>query len=286
MKLQAATAVVIAASALATSIVLLPPSNRTPQGPTVETVTIKPTSFTYRFPGEFLMAGRVVDGALHEVRLRHPLEIMTYQVSATEYAACVAEGACRPADSSGSANDRPVTGVSYLDAVSYAEWLSSETGERWRLPTDEEWVFAAAERFGDDALGNVEGESSNPAARWLAAYQGRNAREARDAIPKARGYFGSNSRGLHDIAGNVWEWTSTCYTRTHIDPAGEPLQRTENCGVRVAGGQHRGYMTNFLRDGKSGGCAAGMAPDNLGFRLVREPAPSLARRLWRGIARG
>jgi formylglycine-generating enzyme required for sulfatase activity len=285
MKLQTATAIVIAASALAAGIVPLPPSNRTAPRLTIETVTIKPTSFAYRLPGEFLMAGRVVDSALHEARLRQPIEIMTYQVSAAEYAACVAEGACRPADSSVTANDLPATGVSYLDAVSYAEWLSSETGARWRLPTDEEWVFAAAERFRDDALGNIEGES-NPAVRWLAAYQGRNARETRDTIPKAKGHFGSNSRGLQDVAGNVWEWTSTCYARTHVAPTGEPLQRTENCGVRVTGGQHRGYMTNFLRDGKSGGCAAGMAPDNLGFRLVREPAPSLAHRLWQGIPRG
>lgn len=286
MKFLAATVAGITAGAIAAGLALLPPSDRATPRSSIETVTIKPVSFAYRLPGEFLLAGRVVDGALHDVRLRHPLEIMTYQVSSAEYAACVAEGACQPVDSSGAANNLPVTGVSYLDAVNYADWLSTKTGESWRLPTDEEWSFAAAERFGDDALADVEDEVGNPAARWIAAYRGYNAREARDATPKAKGHFGKNSRGLQDIAGNVWEWTSTCYTRTHVDPAGEPLQRTENCGVRVTGGQHRGYMTNFLRDGKSGGCAAGMAPDNLGFRLVREPAPSLARRLWQGIARG
>jgi hypothetical protein len=36
-------------------------------------------------------------------------------------------------------------------------------------------------------------------------------------------------------------------------------------------------MSYFIRDGKSGGCAAGMAPDNLGIRLVREPDSLLAR---------
>ena len=47
-------------------------------------------------------------------------------------------------------------------------------------------------------------------------------------------------------------------------------QRVENCGVHVVEGFHRTYMSNFIRDGKSGGCAVGTPPDNLGFRLVRE----------------
>jgi formylglycine-generating enzyme required for sulfatase activity len=285
MKLLTATVAGVMAGAITAGLTLLAPGHRPTPRSLIETVTIQPTSFAYRLPGEFLMAGRVVDGALRKARLRHALEIMTYQVSAAEYGACVAEDACRAADGSVTANILPVTGVSYLDAVKYADWLSFKTGERWRLPTDEEWIFAAAERFGDDALGSVGGGKNDPAARWLAAYQGRNAREARDAIPKSKGYFGANTLGLYDIGGNVWEWTSTCYTRTHVDPAGRTLQGTENCGVRVIGGKHRGYMTNFLRDGKSGGCAAGMAPDNLGFRLVRDPASSIARRLWKHIVR-
>lgn len=286
MKLQTSTVAVAAAGMLTVSLALLPPTDRAGSRTLVETVTIQPKAFAYRQPGEFLVLGRVADGPRLDARLPQPLEIMTYQVSAAEYGRCVADGACQPADGVGATADPPVTGVSYLDAVSYAAWLSRKTGESWRLPTDEEWAFAAAEKFGDDALGSVEDERTNPAARWLAAYRERNAREGRDTIPKERGHFGRNAHGLYDIAGNVWEWTSTCYTRSHVDAAGKPVQRTENCGVRVTGGRHRGYMTNFLRDGKSGGCAAGMAPDNLGFRLVKDPAPSLARLLWRGLARG
>jgi formylglycine-generating enzyme required for sulfatase activity len=286
MKLQAATVAAITASTIAAGMFLFPPVERRAPRSYIETITIKPNSFAYRLPGEFLIAGRVVDGPQLDTHLQHPFEIMTYQVSAAEYGVCVAEGACQPADSSGNAKNIPVTGVSYVDAVNYARWLSAKTGESWRLPSDKEWAFAAAERFSDDALGAIEDDRNNPTARWLAAYQERNARGARDTIPKAKGHFGPNSRGLYDIAGNVWEWTSTCYTRTHVSATGEPAQRTENCGVRVTAGQHRGYMTNFLRDGKSGGCAAGMAPDNLGFRLVRDPPPSLARRLWQGMARG
>ena len=63
--------------------------------------------------------------------------------------------------------------------------------------------------------------------------------------------------------------------------------RTDNCGVRVVEGLHRAYMSNFVRDGKSGGCAVGTPPEHLGFRLVRDDSPLAhsrlaAARLWEG----
>jgi hypothetical protein len=42
------------------------------------------------------------------------------------------------------------------------------------------------------------------------------------------------------------------------------------CGVRVAEGRHRAYVTDFIRDARAGGCASGVPPSHLGFRLVRE----------------
>jgi len=54
-----------------------------------------------------------------------------------------------------------------------------------------------------------------------------------------------------------------------------------NCGVHVVEGFHRTYMSNFIRDGKSGGCAVGTPPDNLGFRLVHDRAGFLQAALRR-----
>lgn len=290
------SAAIAAISALGAAALLIPPADapastgRPGIVAPIETVTVKFGRFAYHIPGEFLKAGRVVAAPVVDRQQRRSVEMMKYQVSAAEYAACVAENACQPADGRAGA-DVPVTGVNWRDATAYAKWLSLRTGENWRLPTDEEWAFAAAERFGADASGAEAEDSVNPAARWLAAYRYRAAPRERDMQPKERGYFGLNSNGLADLSGNVWEWTDTCYERIRIDAAGRQTETTVNCGVRVIGGQHRGYMSNFLRDGKSGGCAAGMAPpDNLGFRLVREPAPAigvaLLRRLVGPEARG
>jgi hypothetical protein len=69
-----------------------------------------------------------------------------------------------------------------------------------------------------------------------------------------------------------------------LDAADDTVSSKANCGVRVVEGQHRAYVTDFIRDARAGGCAAGVPPDNLGFRLVREPPPLVAR-LSAGIGR-
>ena len=58
--------------------------------------------------------------------------------------------------------------------------------------------------------------------------------------------------------------------RSVQNDAGEIISNSPNCGVRVAEGRHRAYVTDFIRDARAGGCAVGVPPRNLGFRLVRE----------------
>ena len=85
------------------------------------------------------------------VRFERPLAIMKHQVSVADYQRCVDDGACRALDRGVVvAADRPAVQVSWHDANAYAAWLSRKTGERYRLPTDEEWAFAAGSRFKDD----------------------------------------------------------------------------------------------------------------------------------------
>lgn len=59
-------------------------------------------------------------------------------------------------------------------------------------------------------------------------------------------------------------------------PISEISSTTVNCGVRVAEGAHRAYVTDFIRDARADGCAQGVPPANLGFRLVREERSWLA----------
>lgn len=242
-----------------------------------DVVSLPAGTISYRLPGEFTRAGRPADAPVETFRTAG-LAIMKRQVTTAEYQACVAAGACPAlAPATQTAPDRPVVQVSWRDARAYAGWLSSMTGSYYRLPTDAEWVYAAGDRFRDDAL--PETEDPDPAKRWIARYEQEAARE-READRKAQpvGHFGTNDRGLLDIAGNVWEWTDTCYRRVALEG-----EETVNCGIRVVEGRHRSYMTDFIRDPRSGGCAVGTPPSNLGFRLVRDD--SLLRNLRERLRR-
>ncbi|UCI08779.1 SUMF1/EgtB/PvdO family nonheme iron enzyme [Mesorhizobium sp. B1-1-8] len=247
------------------------PARPAPAATASEMVVLDPGSFNHPQPGEFLQDSHPVAAPISKESIVSPLQIMKFQVSASEYEQCVAEGGCKPADSVLVGN-LPITGVSFMDAQAYASWLSARTGETWRLPTDTEWAYAAGERFRADIEGG-EGDPNNPARRWLAQYRTEAALARKpDPEPRALGSFGTNSRGLADIAGNVWEWTSTCYVHVTMSGGGTQIASSvSNCGVHVVEGFHRTYMSNFIRDGKSGGCAVGTPPDNLGFRLVRDP---------------
>ena len=203
------------------------------------------------------------------VRFNAPLTIMKHQIELGRLSALRRRWRV-PALDRGVivAADRPVVQVSWHDANAYAAWLSKKTGEHYRLPTDEEWAFAAGSKFRDDGLPVDE---SDPSRRWLARYERESDRAPADPQARTFGSFGANENDLLDLGGNVWEWTSTCFVRTVLNDVGGALSKNSNCGVRVTEGQHRSYVTDFIRDARAGGCAAGLPPSNLGFRLVREP---------------
>ena len=104
--------------------------------------------------------------------------------------------------------DYPVGQVAHADAAAYARWAHK------RLPTEAEWEFAA--RGGLAGRQYVWGDELRPGGRWMAnIYQGDF--PARDtgadgfAGLAPVGKFPPNAYGLHDMAGNVWQWCADWY---------------------------------------------------------------------------
>jgi formylglycine-generating enzyme required for sulfatase activity len=247
----------------------------TPVVDDTEFANLAPADFNYRMAGDFARAGRPVDPLHSTTRLSETLRIMKRQVTVAEYRQCIEASACPRIALADAGRDMPVVGVNWHDAEAYAIWRSKMTGLTYRLPTDREWTFAAAESVKDEVAPLID--PTDPAQAWIARYEAESARAGSLVLaPQPVGAFGRNSNGLLDVGGNVWEWTSSCFVRATLDGEGMRVTNT-NCGVRVVEGAHRTYMTDFIRDPRTGGCAAGVPPANLGFRLVVVPRRSRMR---------
>jgi len=125
-------------------------------------------------------------------------EMGTYQVTFDEYDLfCLDTAKGKPDDNGWGRGRRPVINVSWEDAVEYLEWLSEKTKKVFRLPTEEEWEYAA--RAGTTtkwSFGNNAKELEKYA--WYKENSGGKTHSVGGKEP--------NPWGLYDVHGNVWEW--------------------------------------------------------------------------------
>lgn len=195
--------------------------------------------------GSFSMGndrGHSSERPAHMVFLRHNFAIGKYEVTVGEWNRCVAEDRCaRLSGVESATEDSPLRNVSWVDAQQFVKWLSELTGKNYRLPSEAEWEYAA--RGGTETLywwGDQVG-ASNVACRKCG---GDWAREA----PPEVGNFSANPFGIHDMNGNIAEWTEDCWRNSYTNATTDGSAVVENnCGRRVLrGGSWRSSNTEFL----------------------------------------
>ena len=113
-----------------------------------------------------------------------------------------------PGSSNKGLDNHPVVHISYRDAEAYAKWVGKE------LPSEAEWEFAA--RGGLEGAEYVWGDELTPEGRhmaniWQGEFPYRNTLDDGFEYTAPVGSFPPNGYGLHEMAGNVWEWTTDWY---------------------------------------------------------------------------
>lgn len=231
-----------------------------------EVVNIKPGSFTMGcLQGRDDVEGAECrdDDAAHDVTITRPFALGKYEVTFLEYDYSVwdrqrqGERIEFPNDYGWGRFERPVIGVSWDDAKAYVKWLSEKTGVPYRLPTEAEWEYAAragtgtgywwGTKFAKDRA-NCQGDRTSPAG----------------SLPAA------NPWGLHDMAGNVYEWVEdwhAAYAReTTTNPHGP---RTGQYRV-LRGGAWFDHARN-CRAAYRSFILPGYRDYDFGFRVSRSP---------------
>ena len=137
------------------------------------------------------------------VQIATGFEMGVYAVTFEEYDRyCEATGEKAPEDEGWGRGRRPVMNVSWEEATAYSAWLSEETGQPYRLPTESEWEYAARAGtetrywYGDEADATK-----------------MNVEKSKKKQTVEVGGYPANPWGLYEVHGNVLEWTTTTAER-------------------------------------------------------------------------
>ena len=208
---------------------------------------------------------------VRSVTLR-PFKLGKYEVTFAQWDACVADGGCLSggedyglaADDFAGRGHRPVGYISWNDAQTFIEWLNDRTDGNFRLPTEAEWEYAAragstTEYSWGDNIGSNRANCIGCGSEW----------DGGSPVPV--GYFPANAWGLHDMHGNVEEWTEDCW---HEDYTGAPSDGSAwisgHCFVRMVRGGGTDNTPRALRSAFRNVYFRWERWYSIGFRLAQD----------------
>ena len=259
---------------------------------------------SYRMGSPSYEQGRQVEGPVHEVTIAVPFAIGVYEVTVAEFGRFVDEtgysagSSCRTYEGGkyedragrgwrnpgfGQSGRHPVACVNWNDAQAYVAWLSRETGEEYRLPSESEWEYAAragtatARYWGEGESGqcrHANGADASLKERysdWPSLVA--SCRDGHVHTAPA-GSFAANGWELHDMLGSVWEWTEDCWNGSYAGaPSDGNAWEHGDCSVRALRGGSWLSKPSVLRAAYRDRITTGVRFYFIGFRVVRMLAP-------------
>ena len=199
----------------------------------------------------------------HMVRIDYEFAVGKYPVTFDQWDACVKDGGTEhsPSDFGWGRGNRPVINVSWADTQLYLRWVSKFTGNTYRLLSEAEWEYAA--RAGSQSIysfGDDEKELGRYA--WFEENSGEKTHPVGEKLP--------NAFGLHDMHGNVWEWTQDCWNENYSGAPTDGSARTAgDCSQRVVRGGSWFNDPQNLRSAYRFGNSSAFRGSGLGFRVAR-----------------
>ena len=181
----------------------------------------------------------------------------------------------------GQSGRHPVACVNWNDAQAYVAWLSRETGEQYHLPSESEWEYAAragtttARYWGEGESGQCR-HANGADASTKERYSGWTVASCRDGHVHTApvGSLTANAWGLHDMLGNVWEWTGDCWNGSYSGaPSDGSAWEYGECNRRVLRGGSWFSKPSDLRAANRIRNSTGNRNDYCGFRVARTLAP-------------
>lgn len=217
------------------------------------------------------------EGPVREVSVAR-FAMAKYEVTFGQYEACRTAGACahdpksiRPSNPLWVMDDRPVFDLNVREAQAYVDWLNTQVdGTPYRLPSEAEWEYAA--RAGTTTPFYTGEEITSEQANYNGTRGYNNGAKGGGYLrmPVAVGSYPANPFGLHDMLGNIAEWTADCYTRTYagLPRDGKAIPGRDQCSQPVRGGDYE-KVPSYVRSAIRRAQPAASRNDTIGFRVAK-----------------
>ncbi len=188
----------------------------------------------------------------------HSVTLSSYYIGETEVTQALWEAVMgnNPSRFKGSSN--PVENVSWNDCQEFISKLNSITGQRFRLPTEAEWEYAA--RGGNKSRGYKYSGRNNI---FDVAWYGVNSRNKTHPVKTKQ----PNELGIYNMSGNVWEWCQDWFDDYSSSPQTNPTGASSGSDRVNRGGSWYDYA-RYCRVAYRSGITPGRRCDDLGLRLV------------------